>query len=1053
MRIVPSQDDFPAPEHGRSSLLQRLVAISISFRSVVIILAGVLILFGLYTVQHAKFDVLPDFVPPQVVIQCEAPGLSPEQVEALVTRPIETAINGAGHVESVRSQSIQGLCVLTVVFQEGTDILVDRQLLSERLSAIAGTLPTGVKAPKMEPMTSGTMDLLKLGIHSDTASPFELRAFADWTLRPRLLSVNGVAVVSVFGGNVRQLQIQVNPDRLAALDVSMDDLLAAARNATGIRGAGFVETDAQRIVIRTEGQSPTPEELGAVIIAPQGREPVRIADVANVTFAAAPKFGDALIMGKPGVLLTMLSQYGANTLEVTEAVEQALEEMRPALESEHITLYPRLHRPATFVENAIHNINSSLELGAVLVAVVLFLFLWNLRCAIISISAIPLSLLTAVIIMDRFGITLNTMTLGGLAIAIGEVVDDAIIDVENIYRRLRENRNQPHPRHPLRVVLDASMEVRGAVVYATLIVATVFIPVLTMSGLQGRLFSPLGIAYILAIMSSLVVALTITPAMCAVLLPRRAEIAHEPKLQTALKSAYVRLMTPITHHPWFILFVLVILVAGATSLVPYFGGEFLPDFTEGHFVPHVSAVPGTSLAELRRIGEQISADLLANPLIATVEQQIGRAELGEDTFGPHRSEFHIELKPTSADQDQNVRNFIRHSLETYPGVATDVLTFLGDRISETMSGETAEVVVNVFGDDLDLLDEKATQVQNLLSSLRGAVDVQVVAPPGSPQMLISLRHESLRQFGFQPVEVLDAIQTAFQGAQVGEINSGRQVIDVVAILDESRRTEPESIRTLLLKNRDGALVPLERLADIDLTTGRYMLLHDGARRRQTVTCNVEKRDVASFVMEAKKEVDAKVDLPAGTYIAFGGSAKAREDAQRQLLVHSAIAILGIVLLLAVVVRRPSNLLLVMLNLPLALIGGLVAAFLVGRTITVGSLIGFVTLFGITTRNSIMLISHYEHLVAVEGIPWQITTALRGAAERLVPILMTALVTGLGLLPIAVGGNEAGREIESPMAVVILGGLFTSTVLNLLVLPALAARFGTFDPRSSDPLLL
>lgn len=558
------------------------------------------------------------------------------------------------------------------------------------------------------------------------------------------------------------------------------------------------------------------------------------------------------------------------------------------------------------------------------------------------------------------------------------------------------------PRPLFQVVRDATLEVRSAVVYATFVIILVFVPVLTMSGLQGKLFAPLAWAYIFAVLASLGMALTVTSALCMLLL-----------------------------------------CAVAAFLVRNFGGEFLPEFREGHFVAHLNAIPGTSLAESRRLGAQVSRSLLGIEHVLTVPEQIGRAELGEDPWGPHRGEFQINVTPDLGQREDDVQTAIRRVFEQVLGSTHDITTFLGDRIGETISGETAAVVVSIFGDDLDILDQRAEAVRQVLAGVRGAVDVQIASPPGVPQMMVRLRHDRLMLLGFRPVEVLDAIETAFQGATVAQTFEGGRVFDVVVILDEALRREPESIGALLLRNAEGTRVPLREIADVYGTHGRLMLLHDGGRRRQTVTCNVAGRDVASFAAEAKEQIAKRITFPAGTYPVFGGEAEVRAQAQQELLLHSGIAAVGIILLLAMVMGSLRNLLLVLVNLPFALVGGVVAVYLTSGLISIGGLIGFVTLFGITTCNAIMMISHFEHLVTAEGMTWGLPAAVRGASERLVPILMTALVTGLGLLPIAVGANAAGREIEGPMAVVILGGLTTSTLLNLLVLPTLALRFGHF----------
>jgi len=1040
-------------------MLQAIVQFSLRFRGVVLTLAGVVVAYGVWVSAHAKLDVFPDFVPPQVTVQTEAPGLAPEQVETLVTRPVENAINGLGNQESLRSETIQGLSVITVVFKEGTDIQVARQMLGEKLGEVASQLPAGVRPPKMSPLYSSTMDVLKIGLLAEKLSPMELRTLADWTIKPRLLAVPGVAGCTVFGGEVRQMQVQVHPDLLRSRGLAIGDVLAAARTATGVRGGGFVETANQRVVLQTEGQLLTPEMLGDVaVVSSAAGAPVRLRDVANVTYGAEPKVGDSLIMGKPGVLLTLKTQYGANTMDVTRLLEAALDDLKPLLDRDGVELYPRLHRPATFIEVSLRHIRSSLLIGAGLVAVVLFVFLGHVRTALISLSAIPLSLLSAVVVMNHFGVSLNTITLGGLAIAIGEVVDDAIIDVENIVRRLRENQTLAHPRPLAAVILSASLEVRSAVVYATFIVALVFLPVLTLSGLQGSFFAPLAKTYIFAILASLVTALTVTPALALVFFSGGTKDASAPRLQSWLRGFYEKLLHGVATHPWPVAVAVILFVVVAISRVSSLGGEFLPDFREGHFVLGVSAAPGTSLGEMRRIGGQISRALLANPHVATVEQQIGRAELGEDTWGPNKSEFHVELKPLTGDEEEEIPGEIRKILEGVPGIQFEVMTFLGDRIGESISGETAPVVVNIFGENLDDLDAKAAEVAKVLGTVPGAAEVQLKSPPGTPRLAIRLRPAALMAVGLRPVDALEAIETAYAGTTVAQIYRDNEVNDVAVTLDDASRRNLEDLGALLLSTPAGQRVPLRAVADIFRTDGRDSILHDGARRRQTVTCNPT-RDVQSFVAEARRVLGEKIALPKGVYLEFAGAAEQQKAATRELLLKAAIAAVGILLLLSVVLGHWRNLLVILVNLPFALAGGVLVVYgakLLGSdslgSLTMGSLVGFVTLFGVTTRNAIMLLSHCEHLVAQDGLPWNLATATRAASERLVPILMTATVTALGLLPLALQSNEAGCEIEGPMALVILGGLATSTALNLLVLPTLALHFGRFglDGKARSP---
>jgi len=772
--------------------------------------------------------------------------------------------------------------------------------------------------------------------------------------------------------------------------------------------------------LQSEGQFITAEQLAKTVIMHGNGANVTLGDVAQVREAPEPIIGAASINGLTGVQLVISEQYGANTLEVTQRVEQALKEIEPSLTKQNVTMQV-LFRPAKFIQLATHNVQTSLLIGAVLVAVVLTLFLFNLRTAAISCTAIPLSLLSAVMVLEWLGFSLNTMTLGGLAMAIGEVVDDAVIDVENILRRLRDNRHATQPRAPLQVVMDASVEVRSAVVYATFAVVLVFTPILMMSDLAGRLFAPLGIAYILSVLASLAVALTLTPALCLLFLGENDLNEREPPLMNWLKRRYIGILTTIDRHPKVIIGSVVLLMLAALGSLPFFGVGFLPELKEGHFIIHVSAAPGTSLEESLRFGRQISQALLKLPAVISVAQRVGRAEKADDTWGTQYSEMNVDLKPLSGEESEQALANIRRVLAEFPGVNSSVKTFLAERVEETLSGYTASVVVNVVGNNLDSLDAQARQIAQVLNQVKGATDVQVQSPPGTPRLIVHLRQDSLLQWGFDSVQVLEAIRTAYQGDMVSQIYEGNRMFNVAVILDPASRKNIADIGHLPLRSTNGVYVLLKELADIYEDSGRYVVLHRGARRVQAVTCNVAGRDIASFVNEAKQRIATTVALPAGSYVEFSGAAEAQAKSTRDLMIHSAMAGVGIVLLLSIVMGNHRNLILVMINLPFALVGGVLAVFLSSSELSIGSLVGFVTLFSITLRNSVMLLSHYEHLVSVEGLTWNRETALRGAQERLTPILMTALVTALGLLPLAIGSGEPGREIEGPMAIVILGG--------------------------------
>lgn len=1038
---------------NRSGPQAALVAFAIRFRGIVLALSCALLGYGLFALGEAKYGVFPEFAPPQVTIQTEAPGLSPEQVEILVTQPIETSINGLAGVESLRSSSIQGLSVVTVVFQPGNDIYRARQLVTERLAVVASRLPQGVQPPSMTPLTPLAGTVLVIGLTSDKLSLMDLRTIADWTVARRLLAVPGVAQVSTYGKDVRSLQVQVRPDDLIRFRVGVNDVLAAARKATGVRGAGFIDTANQRITLQTQGQSLTPDQLARTVLLHEGGASVVLGDVATVVTAPEPPIGAALIDGMPGIMLMVSQQYGANTREVTTRVEAALQELRPGLEADGVQLHADIFRPANFIDKATENVLNALLIGGALVVVVLFLFLFDWRTSIISCTAIPLSLIAAVLALQWMGETLNTMTLGGLAIAIGEVVDDAVIGVENVVRRLRENRRALAPRPEARVVLGAFLEVRTAVAYATFAVLLVFFPILALSGIAGRLFGPLGIAYIFAVLASLAVALTVTPALSMLLLVGRtgAQRLQEPPAVRWSRRHYQALLRRIGRFPKLVMTAAAVLTIAGAAMLPFFGGTFLPDLREGHLILHVSAIPGTSLDESLRIGKLMTDTLRNIPGVYRVAQHAGRAEAGIDTVGPHSSEFEVDLEPGLSGEAQSAAEArIRAALADFPGVSFSSKTYLTERVEETVSGFTAAVVINIYGPDLDSLERAARDVARELDEVAGAIDVQQRSPPGMPQVNVTLRPTDLQRWGLDAVEVLELIRTAYQGDVVGQGYEGNAVFNVIVILDAHARARLTQIGDLPVRTPSGAYILLKQIADVYETSGRYQIQHQNAQRVQTVTANVSGRDLESFVAAAKRKLAREVALPPGAHLEFAGAAEAQARSRRDLIVNSLLAGTGIVILLSMVTGHWRNLLLVMINLPFAFVGGVFALALTGGLLSLGSMVGFVTLFGITLRNSILMISHYEHLVLADGRVWGLDTAIEGAADRLVPILMTSLVTGLGLLPLALGAGEPGREIEGPMAIVILGGLMTSMALSLLVLPTLALRYARFKTRSERP---
>jgi CzcA family heavy metal efflux pump len=775
----------------------------------------------------------------------------------------------------------------------------------------------------------------------------------------------------------------------------------------------------------------------APLPAQDGAAPAHIGDVAEVVDGPGPLDGDALIMGRPGVLLSVSSQYGANTLDSTRALEKALDDMTPALTAQGVTVVRGLHRPANFITTALQGIGEDLAIGSVLIALVLFLFMRDLRIVAIAFVSIPLALLTAVIVLHQMGSTLNTMTLGGLAVALGVVVDDAVIGTENIVRRLRTATPGASPKA---VILHAAVEVRAPVLYATLMLALVLAPVLLLHGLQGGFFSPLAAAFIIATLASLAVAVALTPPL-ALLMLHRAELKIEPGWLRHAKHGHERVLRRAIGAPWVALAAaaVALLVTVASFLV--FQSELLPSFRESHFVLGVSGPPGTSLAVMRDYGARISRELLAIDGVGTVEQQIGRSQGGEDTWGTEKSEFHVELKPglRGGKQDE-IQDRIHKVLAGYPGLTTEVLTFLGDRIGESLSGETASLAIGVYGGDLDTLDRTAHEIAAVLKGVNGAVDVQVQTPPSTPVVRVDLDLPSLARFGISPADALDAVGSAYQGATVAEIFKENRTLDVTVTTTPDLRRDPETVGDLVIRSGAGAAVPLRAIAKVYLAEGRTSVSHDGGRTRQVVTANPAPRDTAKVAKAAQAAIAARVKLPPGVYLDYTGTAQGAQAARKELLFNTALAIGGVVALLLLAFQSGRATMLILGATPFALLGGVIAVALTGASLSLGSLVGFVTLFGVAARNSILLIAHVEQLMDQEGHDWSINTVLIATRERVTPILMTALVTGLGVLPLALSSGQAGREIQGPMAVVILGGLITSTVASLVLLPALAWRY-------------
>jgi CzcA family heavy metal efflux pump len=1023
-------------------MLASLIRFSIRYYGIIIALALLVLIYGGYRFLTAGLDIFPEFSPKKVIIQTEAPGLSVDRVETLITQQIERSINGLIGMESVRSESIQGLSIITAIFSEDSDIYRDRQLVSERLANLSTKLPLNV-TPIAVPLSSSSATILTLGLNSSSKNLMALRSLVDWTIVPRLLSVPGVADINVFGGDIAQLQIQVNPAQLKRHDLTLDDIIHAVSQSTNLQSGGFIENQNQRFLLQVSGQPSSLENYAKIIVKHIHGNSIYLGEVATIVYAPEPPINAAQIMGNPGIVMMVIGQYGANTLTVSRQVEQVLKEFDPIFKNQSIQFHPHLFRPADYIENSLTNLSGHLVMGGFFVLAILFLFLFNYRAALISAVAIPVSMLGAIIALLESGVNLNVMVLGGLAIALGEVVDDAIIDTENIFRRLRENSLLPAPKPVSDVIYFASLEVRASVVYASFIVGLVFIPLLTLDGVAGRLFSPLGISYILAISVSLLVALSLTPALCYVLLSHSMSHNDEPPLVKWLKPHYKNLLVKAIRHSKVLISASLIVCAIGVMTLLNLKSQFLPDLREGHFIVHTASIPGTSLQESIRIGSQLTAQFKTLTGVESVSQWAGRAERGADTYGSHYSEYEVRLKPLDGSKQQQVKEDLREILTNFPGIVFEVNTFLTERIDETITGYTSPVVINIYGHDLTELDAKAQSIAGILKRIPGATEVQVRSPPAAPMLEINLNLDQLSFWGVLPSQIIDTLQTAYTTRLVGKSTQGNKIHDVVVTLSDQSKGQPELVGKLPLRTKDGMLINLSQVADIRHTTSRYNILHQGAQRRQTITSNVIDRDLDSFMKELKMRVLKEISFSEDSFPEFTGAAIEQAEARKNLILHALLAGSGVLIFIFLAIGSLRHVMLTLFNLPFALIGGIVAVILTNATLSVGSVVGFVTLFGITVRNTIMLLSHYRYLVEQEGKYWGLETAILGAQQRLPSILMTALVTALAMLPIALHSDNPGREIMGPMATIIIGGLVSSTLLNLLLLPGILLRYGQF----------
>jgi CzcA family heavy metal efflux pump len=1019
-----------------------LVATSLRLRVLVLALSVLLIIVGVRTLEHTPLDVFPEFAPPLVEVQTEAPGLSTEEVESLISMPLENALTGTPWLKTIRSKSVLGLSQVVIIFQSGTDLIRARQLVQERLATEASKLPAVAHPPVILSPLSSTSRVLKIGVTSKKLSQMEMTILAKWTIRPRLMSIPGVANVAIWGQRDRQFQVLVDPERLRAHDVSLDAVQRAATDATALSGGGFLDTPNQRLAIRQLTGIRTSDDLAEAVVDYRNGAPLRLRDVAEVVEGFPAPIGDAVVNDVPGLLLIVEKQPWGNTLEVTRNVEAALKLLSPGLPD--LEIDSTIFRPATFIQRSLHNLSHAMLVGCILVVVILVVFLFDWRTAVISLTAIPLSLVAAALVLHYWGGTLNTMVLAGLVIALGEVVDDAIIDVENILRRLQLNQASEHPLPAYDVVLQASLEVRSAVVYASLIVTLVFVPVLFLDGVAGSFFRPLAIAYILAILASLLVALTVTPALSLMLLPSAGAKRREAPVSHLLKRIYAVFLPPLVARPgWSVAFVLVTFALTGAA-VSQLGEEFLPNFQETDFLMHWVEKPGASLDAMRRITIQASKELRAIPGVRNFGSHIGRAEVADEVVGPNFTELWISVSP-DVNLPQTVGK-IQTVVDGYPGLYRDVLTYLKERIKEVLTGAGATIVVRTFGPDLATLRAKGDEIKHVIGDVGGVTNLKVEAQVLVPQLQVRLRPDATARFGLTHGHIRRATSTLIKGTKVGEVYQDQKSFDVVVWGVPELRTDLAALRKLPIDLPLGGHVPLGDVADLQIVPAPNEIKREMASRRLDVTCNVQGRDLGSVAREIEQRVSG-LKFDAGYHAEFLGEYAAREESRRRLLALSALSLLGILLLLHVDFRSWRITMLVFLTIPFALVGGVIGAFMQGGVLSLGSLVGFVTVLGIAARNGIMLVSHYRHLEEVEGVPFGRELILRGAEERLTPILMTALSTGLALVPLVVSGNLPGHEIEFPMAVVILGGLITSTVLNLFLLPPIYAAFGHITRRA------
>ena len=1036
----------------RRGFLDHFVGASLNNPFLALILAMGLFVGGSWIAATFPVDVFPDLTAPTVTVVTDAQGLAPEDVEVAITFPIETALNGALGVRRVRSRSAHGISIVWADFEWGTDIFLARQIVSSRLQAQALDLPEGVNPPVLAPISSIMGEIMLVGMSAPDSRLMEVRTLADWVVRRRLLAVPGVSQVIAQGGDVREYQVLVDPQRLLAYQVGLEDVLAATAGSSENVSGGLYWSSGREVLIRGIVRPANVDDIAATVVATRDGIPVLIEDVAEVRIGPKITYGTGSVNGEPAVILSIQKQAGANTLELTSRVDAALDQIEAEL-PEGITFERQIFRQADFISLAVDNVILALRDGALFVIAILLFFLWNVRTTLISVAAIPLSLALAIIVMRALGGTVNTMTLGGMAIAIGALVDDAIIFVENVHRRLRDNRRRPHGERiaALPIIRSAASEIRDPILNATLIITIVFVPLFFLSGVEGRMLKPLGEAYIVSILSSLIIAVTVTPALCYLLLPNDHSIKrrHEPWLVRGLEFLYSRVLDGALRRSGKVLIGSAVLLAGTLAVVPTLGREFLPEFQEGSLTIAIISVPGTSLEESDEIGRRVERQLLAVPGVITTARRTGRAELDEEAQGANTSHVEAQLDLTGRELAE-VMAEVRADLAGIPGTSITVGQPIGHRIDHMLSGTRAAIAISIFGPDLRELREIAGQIEAVAHEVEGLVDISMEQQAEVPQLQVRANRRAMARYGITPGTLAEAVHVAMQGDAVSIVREGERTFDLLVRYADEYRTDPEAIGSALMATPAGPIVPLSQLGSIVEARGPNMITRENVQRKIVVSANVAERDVIGAVTQLQEHIATDIDLSPEYYLQYGGQFESGQSATRRITILSLFSVGAIFLIMFRAFGSFRTAMFLMVNLPLALTGGVIAVLMIGGTVNVATLVGFITLFGIAVRNGMLLVSRYQDLCA-GGMP--LPDAIRqGSVERLSPILMTALTAGLALIPLALGIGEPGKEIQAPLAVVVLGGLATSTILNMVVVPALFLRYGQMavgTPRQTE----